>query len=43
MAPNYSYDVNKTLKIENNKSKLNGEFIVSRLSYPLSYNGMMSL
>jgi hypothetical protein len=43
MVPNYSYDVNKTIKINNDKSQINGEFVVSRLSYPLNFNGMMSL
>ena len=43
MVPTYSYDVNKTIKIDNNKSQINGEFIVTRLSYSLEYNGMMSL
>jgi hypothetical protein len=43
MVPNYTYEVNKKIKIDNEAQKLKGEFLITRLSYPLNYNGMLSV
>ena len=43
IVPNYTYEVNKKIKINNETQKLKGEFLITRLSYPLNYNGMLSV
>lgn len=41
--PIYYLDVNKRIHVYDSKSGINGDYVISRISYPLSYNGMMSI
>lgn len=41
--PIYYLDVNKRIHVYDDKSGIDGDYVVSRISYPLQYNGMMSI
>lgn len=41
--PIYYLDVNKRIHVYDPDTGINGDYIVSRISYPLSYNGMMNV
>lgn len=41
--PIYYLDVNKRIHVYDKETGINGDYVVSRISYPLSYNGMMSI
>jgi hypothetical protein len=41
--PVYHLEPNTRIFIQDDNSKINGEYIVSRLTIPLTYNGTMSI
>ena len=41
--PVYHLDVNTQIKLINENNKLNGEYVLSKITLPLAYNGTMSL
>lgn len=41
--PIYYLDVNKRIHIYDDESGIDGDYVVSKISFPLSYNGMMSI
>ena len=41
--PVYYLEPNTRVYIRDDKSKINGEYIVSKITIPLTFNGMMSL
>jgi hypothetical protein len=41
--PIYYLEPNVRISVRDDNSKINGEYLVSRLSIPLTYNGMMSI
>jgi len=41
--PVYYLEPNTRIKIRDNNSGINGEYIISKLTIPLTYNGMMSI
>lgn len=41
--PIYYLEPNTRISVRDDNSKINGEYIVSRISIPLTYNGMMSI
>ena len=41
--PVYHLEPNTRILVQNENSKINGEYIVSRLTIPLTYNGTMSI
>ena len=42
-VPIYHLQPNTRIKVMNAESKINGDYIVSRISIPLTYNGTMSI
>ena len=42
-VPIFYLDANSRISIKDTRTKINGEYIVSRISIPLTYNGMMSI
>ena len=43
VLPVYHLEPNTRILIKDQNSKINGEYIVSRITIPLTYNGTMSL
>jgi hypothetical protein len=43
MIPQYHYDVNKKIYIDVPEENLKGNFVIDKISLPLTYNGTMSL
>ena len=41
--PKYYFDVNQVLYIEDKESNIQGNYTISHISLPLTYNGLMSL
>lgn len=41
--PIYTLQPNTRIKITNEKEKINGEYVISKLTVPLTYNGVMSI
>jgi len=41
--PIYHLDVNTRIKVYDEKTKINGEYIVNKIILPLSYNGTMQI
>ena len=42
-VPVYHLQPNTRIKVMDMNSKINGDYIVSRISIPLTYNGTMSI
>ena len=42
-VPVYYLEPNTRISVQDNSSKINGEYLISRISLPLTYNGMMSI
>lgn len=43
IIPIYRLEPNRIISIQDNETKINGKYIISRISIPLSYNGTMSI
>jgi hypothetical protein len=41
--PIYYLDVNTRIYVNDNDSNVNGDYIVNKISIPLTYNGTMSI
>ena len=41
--PVYYWEPNTRISIQDEMSKINGEYIISRITLPLTYNGTMSI
>jgi hypothetical protein len=41
--PVYYLEPNTRILVKDEASKINGEYLISRISIPLQYNGMMSI
>ena len=41
--PVYRLEPNRLINIIDEKSKINGEYIISKITIPLTYNGTMSI
>lgn len=41
--PVYSLEPNTRIYVKDDKSKINGEYIINKLTFPLTYNGTMSI
>ena len=41
--PVYYLDVNRRITVYDKETGINGEYVVSRITYPLQYNGMMTI
>ena len=41
--PIYHLDVNTRIKVYDEKTKINGEYIINKIVLPLNYNGNMSI
>jgi hypothetical protein len=42
-TPIYCLEPNSRIKIFDSRTKINGDYIISRISLPLAYNGTMSI
>ena len=41
--PVYYLEPNQKIAVKDEKSNINGEYIISKISYPLTYNGLMTI